>query len=1315
MEGKSNVDSAEPVGLVPASFQIHARKLLHQLLKDASIPDHVFREEQVFAVLADAVKKLDPDVQHGADMDLRNGLKVKPITRDGLASPAWVDGLLYAADVPLKWESQIVLDARILVLNFGIIPAEEEQALTTFNNLVGREAEHVSKLVDSIVRLHPTLLLVKGNVTSDAINSLRQSGVAVAHNIKASILQEVSAVTGATVVTSANQLSNSQISLGGCRRFEAKKYRLKGVKRQYFMFKDIPGGSVGTIALRGNDEKLLKRMKSVMMTMAYAMYNMKLERSLLVDQFASLSVFLGSMGLGKAPGLFMGPNQASDDISLQHTKLITPPPIPTTKSTSCLLDTGSTSSRLDSNVTGTDDIICISVSPFVLNTPPVDLPSQYTSKNDDKPDFEPLRDAAINEVSRKEGNDSKGNKGKSKMDQNEKTFDLVTPEMLHNPAVIPAGSFKCRPVLRKALKVKCQRDLEDHQRRLMRSRGLVHGNDGDSNLSFTDEFVVIYHSLNTETSSCCTGAETIVIKFYKQKAEKNKTFHPDLPLGQYIENLVDNVNSPCKSVDCNDPIGDHQRRYVHGRAKITVSVNVHPSKLHGAEDEILMWNCCRLCERETPAISMSTDTWKYSFGQYLQLSFCCRKLFTDHLHCTHDLHRDYLRYFGYKGLAIEFAYEPLDLFGVAVPPTQVCWDVEKDLILRNELYATAESQIDRFFRSVRSRIHSVRSQNQKTVKSNEFSAKLYRLLALAKGDQHVLKRKLEDVYARTEYYDTLSFNITISSLQEKALSWEATFENVENELLSTIRELSNNVACESPKGDDELITRSTQENPDDILKNSTIQEPQTAPNNDFEAVEKDVDDNNRENSVSQRSRGHFLDKGERPNDNDYDVAASKSLPATSPPPWSKPTSPVDDNQQAHTTKRKSAYSYEEDRGRPAPRPERRLKPNDPRPPASIDDILNASEQDTNATHSNIGRRRPRSRSRFRSKLRSLLSPTRRRRGSPDPNVPPIPTSEPTTSVDGTFKQKNTPFDFSPPNSTSTVGPPSPDVINTDRTKGSRVSGMLGRLRRELKPDKLAAQERWPRLMPTKRLASTTSEFSIDDAMTPTGSQERTTGNNAGDPVKKSILEKQPAATPSTALCDEHTKDIKDHTDGKDKSDNTVAEIEKHPNGTEETRNPRMDPTQDLQKEKIDVQKAEVLPAMDQPLNAEIPAYGNDDNASDNGNDSDRSVEQSEETQRQEQPQHTITSLITSFFSDRTENALTPLDYPLRTIDHLFVDTNIIVREDEPTSFIALSLGTEEYKEKLEKSNLNNKQEKRVCLVNQSVFDFHTNTNAHQET
>lgn len=67
------------------------------------------------------------------------------------------------------------------------------------------------------------------------------------------------------------------------------------------------------------------------------------------------------------------------------------------------------------------------------------------------------------------------------------------------------------------------------------------------------------------------------------------------------------------------------------------------------------------------------------------------------------------------------------------------------------------------------------------------------------------------------------------------------------------------------------------------------------------------------------------------------------------------------------------------------------------------------------------------------------------------------------------------------------------------------------------------------------------------------------------------------------------------------------------------------------------------------------------------------------------PKHERSSLmkmLTNFWAERSASGWNPLDYPLNASDHVFLDSDVIVREDEPSSLIAFALSSEDYQAKL---------------------------------
>lgn len=57
--------------------------------------------------------------------------------------------------------------------------------------------------------------------------------------------------------------------------------------------------------------------------------------------------------------------------------------------------------------------------------------------------------------------------------------------------------------------------------------------------------------------------------------------------------------------------------------------------------------------------------------------------------------------------------------------------------------------------------------------------------------------------------------------------------------------------------------------------------------------------------------------------------------------------------------------------------------------------------------------------------------------------------------------------------------------------------------------------------------------------------------------------------------------------------------------------------------------------------------------------------------------------LTNFWADRSATLWDPLNYPLDSNEHTFADSDIIVREDEPSSLVAFCLSSNDYKQKIQ--------------------------------
>lgn len=81
--------------------------------------------------------------------------------------------------------------------------------------------------------------------------------------------------------------------------------------------------------------------------------------------------------------------------------------------------------------------------------------------------------------------------------------------------------------------------------------------------------------------------------------------------------------------------------------------------------------------------------------------------------------------------------------------------------------------------------------------------------------------------------------------------------------------------------------------------------------------------------------------------------------------------------------------------------------------------------------------------------------------------------------------------------------------------------------------------------------------------------------------------------------------------------------------------------------------------------------------------------------------------LANFWADRSASLWKPLNYPTLQTEHIFVDSDVIIREDEPTSLIAFCLSTPDYKQKMAKLD----QQKQSNNVGSTEYSAAASTNA----
>ncbi|CRG90028.1 1-phosphatidylinositol-3-phosphate 5-kinase [Talaromyces islandicus] len=1254
----------------------HVHKLLRQLLKDSSIPHSNSWETALIPILLKATDEVDPDVQGGDDMDIRHYVKLKKIPGGRPGDTSYVSGLVFTKNLALKSMPRSISHPNILIITFAIEYARHQQHFMSLEPVIRQEREFLENLVSRIAALRPSLLLVEKSVSGLALELLERANIATAYNVKPSVLEAVSRCTQTRIITSMDKLVTTPAHTGHCESMDLKTYVFGGRRKTYMYISGCPKELGCTIVLRGADNNVLSRVKRITEFMVYVVYNLKLETCLMRDEFAKLptSEEVNKKGLqnGEKPAVLKGLGAGESgtnhvDATQSNGNDESPPDSTTTVATDVPDDVPMPTYYED--MVEKHETKILSASPCVKFEPP-HLLMRARELERRVSYLKGLRDRVpVNQI--------QDEKSKSQK------FTLITSEMVHqNPG---NASEKVNEVLRAVHDAEFDRAMHNYQTQKRQWEAYLSGN---SNLfdPFSHQNVVVLYSLVcTTTSIPCSGPDIFALDFYNEHESEDRVFEADCTLGQYVEDLCLEANSVCTANGCEKRMFEHHRQYVHGDAQISIFVQPYPSKLRGLQDRILMWSTCKICGNETQAIPMSESTWRYSFGKYLELSFWSRDLRVRAGFCPHDIHRDHLRYFGFKDMALRIHYDAITLLEIIVPRTRVTWKVDNDLRLRNEVYNKFEHRISKFMGSVKARLKSINVESVLPEKVEECREETEMLFKKANEDHASLTKHLQEKYTNSHYWEVIPLNEVLRAVQEKVVEWDTLFADFERNFFPSEKDirrlaslqlkkifLDRDASATSLTSSEETPTTPTEQNLEEVneklerprpVRRMTLS-PEKAQNVLVSVVEEhsgkveggDVEPKQSEptdhtlGTVSKRNSTSSHAGTAEQEVQHLDLAVSNAMSEDHSLEPQTPTS-VPSNSRV-TTPSPELLDH------PEPTPKKRSRSRD-----------KASSPQPIPTPSNIPRPVDNSGSRRVGKAKS--PPLMRSYTQP----PPRGTSGPMAALKSGFGN--------PSKSPSPL--PSPPINEKHKSGDKKLTDRLGLT--ALKPSKgSSGHSLIPRSIPSKkknpRVSSLARHF---DQLSREFEKER-----QRERLQRAAKSKHSRAYPMTSskATVEVYKNVREAVEEREPSGDAEELLTGKPatpfdetsaRGSDELF--RTDTN--LSKETVPENTSTASPEPESNVGEEVQS--DEDNSLATTESPEESMKLEDEIDLKELPKHernTLVKMLTNFWAERSASGWQPLDYPLKVSDHVFADCDIIVREDEPTSLIAFALDSTDYKSKL---------------------------------
>ncbi|KAJ5289789.1 uncharacterized protein N7443_010042 [Penicillium atrosanguineum] len=768
--------SAPLVELNKASLE-HVRRLLRQLLAESSVPHGESWENALLPILLKAADEVDPDVEHGDDMDVRHYVKIKKIPGGKPGDTSYVSGLVFTKNLALKSMPRSIPRPNILIITFPLEYARQQHHFMSLEPVIRQEREFLENLVTRIAALRPNLLLVEKHVSGLALHLLEQAGIATAHNVKPSVLEAVSRCTHTRIVASMDKLL-SPSPHSDCSSFDMKTYVYKGRRKTYMYISGCRKDLGCTIVLRGGSEEVLGKVKEITEFMIYVVYSLRLETFLMRDEFAKLPTAFTDDP--KIVSCSFEKQITINDSNGNSTDPDNPDGKPTQDSTGKQVSTEIIEIPDDVPMpTYFDDMVqayktkLLSASPFVKFEPPYLL-------------------MRVREIGRrlaylKRLRDQHGLSEES-IDEKAKPqkFTLITPEMVHESP--HDASPKVKEVLRAAHDAEYDRTLYHYQTQKRQWEAYVAGNHDMFDPYAHQNIVVLFSLVCTTTSIPCSGPDIFALEFYNEH-EDDTVFESDCPLGQYVQELCAGASDVCTANGCEKRMFEHHRQYVHGEAQLSIVVQPYLCKMRGLHDTILMWSCCKICGNETQVTPMSKNAYKYSFAKYLEITFWGRNLHARAGVCPHDLQRDHLRYFGYKDHAVRIQYDTIHLLEIIVPRPRVTWKVDNDLKMRNDVFRRHESRLNKFMASVVVRLKSINLESVVPELSDKAKKEIEWLIKIANDDQAALIRQLQEKYSSSRYWEVIPLNEVLRAVQEKVVEWDTTFAEFEKNFFPSEKDI----------------------------------------------------------------------------------------------------------------------------------------------------------------------------------------------------------------------------------------------------------------------------------------------------------------------------------------------------------------------------------------------------------------------------------------------------------------------------------------------------------------------------------------------
>ncbi|KAH9081792.1 hypothetical protein EDB83DRAFT_2503024 [Lactarius deliciosus] len=736
-----------------------------QMLTKENIPNVMEWEETLLKLALRIARELTFTAhphRQGPDMDVRRYVKIKKIPGGAPKDSEYVDGAVITKNVAHKSMTRSQRNPRVMLVTFPLEFSRVEGQYMQFGQIVRQEKEYMGNLVSRIAAYRPHVVLAENSVSRLALDALAQQGIAVARTVKASAVQFVARMTQADVFSSMDKLA-LEPRLGHCARFRIQTFDhhlIPGHRKTYMRFEGCNREMGCTIVLRGGDGETLRRIKHVTRFLTFVVRSLKLETHLWKDSVISLPPLTADAVPSNYPFRSSVAGSPSHCDHLTQSSDLTPMDHDIEAD---LPDDDAEQLRLSRRIQQALDpylTTFISVSATLRFLPPYPLGRMKELDDELIRAKHAWEDEVVRREEKRPSTPIWGSTSTPQLSDHDdikaQIESLSSPALAMTPspreslfAENELGYFDYKPSFASSQHQEQQRIWEWYLRKN------------------ADDFIV-------EKYQCISLREyTFPTEEYGHRAScfppslRYITYYGenDCTLGQFIESSTADTLS--WTMNPKQPICTGKGSVEQWDGQI---IGLGPTP-----ELTTTWSACRICGSATPFIPISEEMQRYSFAKFLELHFYPADVQLVYgAGCEHNIYQHHIRYFAKRGMTVRFQADPITLHEIVFPPMRIRVRPETQLRLKNADYERLMNRNSRWYAALVHDLNLIRTDAATGDEETDarLTSELNQLILRAELESTEVVRMVNEIYRDSPSTDTLALN------QDKIVAWQVDFDKL---------------------------------------------------------------------------------------------------------------------------------------------------------------------------------------------------------------------------------------------------------------------------------------------------------------------------------------------------------------------------------------------------------------------------------------------------------------------------------------------------------------------------------------------------------